>query len=50
MLNLITGPIVIDLLFYVIITPLALIMRATGRDLLRVRFDPEAKSYWIERE
>ena len=50
MLNLIISPRVIDLLFYVIIKLFALIMRATGKDPLRVRFDPEAKSYWIERE
>lgn len=49
-LNLIVSPLVMGLLFYVVITPIALVMRATGKDVLRLRFDPKAKSYWIKRE
>ena len=37
------------LLFYVTVTPIGLIMRATGKDPLRLKFDPSARSYWIER-
>ena len=40
---------VMGLLFYATITPMALVMRLMGKDPLRRRFDPEAKSYWIER-
>ena len=50
LLNRIVSPLVMGLLFYLIITPFALIMRAAGKDLLRLRFDPGAESYWIERE
>ena len=37
------------LLFYLVVTPTGLVMRMLGKDLLRLRFDPQAKSYWIER-
>jgi len=30
--------------------PTGLIMRLFGKDPLRLRFDAEAKSYWIQRE
>ena len=34
-------------LFYLLITPLGLLFRIIGRDPLRRRFEPEARSYWI---
>ena len=45
----IVNPLVMGLLFYLTITPMALIMRLIGKDPLRRNFEPEAKSYWIER-
>lgn len=33
--------------FYVVLTPVALVMRLMGRDPLRRRFDEAASSYWI---
>ena len=50
LLGRIVSPIVASLLFFVMITPLALVMKACGRDPLRLRFDPSAKSYWIARD
>jgi hypothetical protein len=50
LLSRIVNPLVIGLLFYTTVTPIGLIMRALGKDLLRLRFEPEAESYWIERE
>ena len=44
------NPLVLGLLFFVTITPIGLIMRAFGKDFLRLRMDRGAKSYWIERE
>ena len=40
---------VLALMYYLIFTPLALIMRALGKDLLRLKHDRNATSYWIER-
>jgi saxitoxin biosynthesis operon SxtJ-like protein len=45
----IVSPIVLGLLFYVIVTPVALLMRVLGKDPLRLRREPDAASYWIER-
>jgi hypothetical protein len=41
--------VLMPLLYYGIIAPLGIVMRLTGRDLLRLRRDPTAPSYWIER-
>ncbi len=48
-LNQVVSPIVLGLLFYVTVTPIALLMRLLGKDPLRLRRDPKAASYWIER-
>ncbi len=45
----VVNPIVLGLLFYVTVTPIALLMRMLGKDPLRLRRDPDAASYWIER-
>jgi Saxitoxin biosynthesis operon protein SxtJ len=37
------------LMFYVVLTPLALWFRLRGRDILRRRPQPEATSHWIEK-
>jgi hypothetical protein len=43
------NPIVLGLLFFVTIMPIGLVMRAMGKDFLRLRLDSGAKSYWIDR-
>jgi hypothetical protein len=43
------NPIVLGLLFFVTIMPIGLLMRAFGKDFLRMKIDRNAKSYWIER-
>ena len=48
-LHKVVNPLVMGLLFYATITTMALVMRLMGKDPLRRRFDPAAKSYWIER-
>ena len=48
-LHKVMSPLVMGFLFYLTVTPIALIMRAAGKDPLHRRFDPQAKSYWIER-
>ena len=40
----VVGPIVLGLLFYVTVTPIALLMRLRGKDPLRLRRDPDAFS------
>ncbi len=49
-LNKIVSPIVMGFLFFLVVTPMGVCMRLFGKDLLRLKFDPKAKSYWIPRE
>jgi hypothetical protein len=49
LLHAVVNPIVMALLFFTTVTPIALILRAQGKDPLRLRRDPDARSYWIER-
>lgn len=48
-LHKIVNPIVMGGIFFVTITPIALLMRAIGKDPLHRRPDPHADSYWIVR-
>ena len=45
----IVNPVVMAVLFYLTVTPIALLMRMLGKDPLRLRRDPDAASYWIDR-
>ncbi len=46
----VTTPIVLAVVFAVVVVPLGLLMRVFGQDLLRLRRDPSAPTYWIERK
>ncbi len=41
--------VVLTLMFYLVITPTGLMLRLFGKDPLRLRLEPGARSYWIER-
>jgi len=49
LLHRVVTPVTMGLLFYLVITPMGLIMRLRGTDFLRLRRDPRADTYWIER-
>ena len=49
LLGRLVNPLVMGLLFYLVVTPTGLILRAFGKDPLRLGRDPDAASYWIER-
>jgi Saxitoxin biosynthesis operon protein SxtJ len=44
------NPIVLALLFFLVVTPMALVMRIAGKKPLRLAPDRAASSYWINRE
>jgi hypothetical protein len=46
----VVNPIVMGLVFYGAVLPTGLVMRALGHDLLRLRRDAKADSYWIRRQ
>lgn len=50
LLGKVVNPIVTGLLFYLVFTPLAVVLRWMGKDLLRLAGDPIAQTYWIHRD
>lgn len=46
----VVNPLVMGIIYYSCVVPIGLIMRALGKDLLRLKFDQAEKSYWIPRE
>jgi hypothetical protein len=42
-------PVMMGVLFFVVVTPVGLLMRLCGGDPLRLKREPAAKSYWLER-
>jgi hypothetical protein len=50
LLHSITSPVILGVMFYLVIMPMGLFMRMLGKDLLRLKYDPDARSYWILRE
>lgn len=49
MLHRIVSPIVLGAMYFVVLTPFAVVMRLFGRDALQRRLDPNARTYWIDR-
>jgi hypothetical protein len=50
LLGKVVSPIALGILFYGVLTPLAVVIRLTGQDPLRLKLDPNAGSYWITRK
>ena len=48
LLGMIVSPIVLGIIFFGILTPIAMLMRLSGRDELRLKFTQKA-SHWISR-
>jgi hypothetical protein len=46
----VVNPVVMALLFYGTVWPTGFVMRALGKDLLRLKREPGAESYWIVRQ
>lgn len=49
LLHKITSPIALGIIFYLTVAPMGLVMRAFKKDLLRLRMDKQATTYWIKR-
>jgi polyferredoxin len=41
---------ILSVLFYLVVTPIGVIMRLLGKDLLNQEFDKTAETYWIKKE
>ena len=50
LLHRIVSPVVLAIMFYLVVTPMGLLMRAFAKNFLRLRRESAAESYWIKRE
>jgi hypothetical protein len=50
LLGQIAAPIVLGLLFFLVVTPIACVMRLLGKRPLLLQMDPGVASYWIKRQ
>ena len=49
LLHKVMNPLLMAVMFYIVILPISLLMRIFHKDPLRMKYDPHAASYWIER-
>lgn len=50
LLNRVTSPVLLAVVYYAAVVPTGLVMRALGRDPMRRAREPGAGSYWIRRQ
>jgi hypothetical protein len=50
LLHAVVSPVVLGAMFYLVIVPFGLALRLMGKDLLGLRWDSQAKTYWIRRD
>ena len=43
------SPLIMVIIFFLIITPIGVIMRVFGKDILSLKYNKKDKSYWIEK-
>lgn len=49
LLHKVVSPVAMGLIFFVVLTPMALLARLMGKDPMRRKWEPNANSYWITR-
>ena len=50
LLGRIIAPIVMGIVYFIILTPISLLVRLLGKDLIGMKFDKNLKTYWIKRK
>mgnify|MGYP003339371855 FL=1 len=50
LLGKIIAPVVMAIIYFLILTPISLIVRLFGKDLLGLKFSKQLKTYWIKRK
>tara|TARA_B100000963_G_scaffold291122_1_gene261100 strand:+ start:278 stop:658 length:381 start_codon:yes stop_codon:yes gene_type:complete len=46
----IIAPIVMAIIYFLILTPISLLVRLFGKDLIGIKFGDDIKSYWVKRK
>ena len=50
LLGRIIAPIVMGIVYFIILTPISLLVRLFGKDLIGMKFNKNLKTYWIKRK
>ena len=50
LLGRIIAPIVMGIVYFIILTPISLLVRLFGKDLIGMKFNNNLKTYWIKRK
>ena len=49
LLGLVVNPLILGFIFFLVVTPIAVVMRLWGKDSLHLKSKPDLESYWIDR-
>ena len=49
-LGLFIAPIIMSLVYFIFLTPISLVVRLFGKDLLEIKFNKKIDTYWIKRK
>lgn len=49
-LHRIVNPVILGIIFFLVVAPIGSLMRLSGKDPLRLKLDPDAQTYWQERQ
>jgi len=49
MLGAIVAPVVMGAVFFLVVTPIGIVMRTMGKDLINKKHDKKKETYWITR-
>tara|TARA_Y100000591_G_C21450207_1_gene505722 strand:+ start:207 stop:587 length:381 start_codon:yes stop_codon:yes gene_type:complete len=49
LLGKIIAPVIMAIIYFIILTPISIIVRLFGKDLLSLKFTKQIKTYWIKR-
>lgn len=49
LLGKIVSPLIMGVIFFLVVTPIGIIMRLMGKDVLNLKYNKKDESYWIEK-
>ena len=50
LLGMIIAPVVMGLVYFIILTPISLLIRIFGKDLLNLKYSNKNKTYWLKKK
>ena len=49
-LGIVIAPVVMGIVFFLVVTPIGLVMKILNKDLINKKYDKKIKTYWINRD